>query len=144
MNLHGFITQLDIEIYTTQHVLDELIDGEIEKIPGLKLYEFTGEEYEELLAYKIKRGLSDADHSVIFIAEKISAIVISGDSLVRKTCKERHLEVHGVLWILDECLRYQHLNEKEAHEKLTALMGYNKRLPTKECEERLENWSKKI
>jgi predicted nucleic acid-binding protein len=140
IDLHHSITQLGLEIYTTRHVIDELEEEQIQNLPGLHIYQFSDEEFEELSEYKIKSGLSDADHSVVFIAEKMSALVISGDSLVRKTCKERHLDVHGILWIIDECVRSNHLTTKQAHGKLTSLMAYNKWLPIKDCEERLKRW----
>ena len=97
-----------------------------------------------LETFQVKKGLSDADHSVIFLAELLSAMVISGDSLVRKTCLERKLEVHGILWLLDECISKDHLTPEQAHLKLTKLMEVNNRLPTKDCDERLEKWKKKF
>jgi hypothetical protein len=105
------------------------------------IYAFSEDELEELADYFIKKGLSAADHSVLFIAGKMKAVVISGDALVRKTCLDMKLEVHGILWLLDEYINCQHLTYKQAHEKLAALMKYNKRLPIKECEERLAKWA---
>jgi predicted nucleic acid-binding protein len=140
VDLHPLITQLGLEIYTTRHVIDELDEEQVQSLPKVNIYQFKDDEFVKLSAYKIKRGLSDADHSVLFIAEKLAAIVLSGDDLVRKTCIERKLEVHGVLWIMDECVRCNHLTTAEAHKKLTTLMSYNKRLPKRDCEERLARW----
>jgi len=90
----------------------------------------------------IKRSLSIADHSVLFIATKLEAMIISGDLVVRKTCQALKIEVHGILWILDQCLAKEQITHKEAHSKLSGLMGYNKRLPAKDCQSRLDLWSK--
>lgn len=149
LGLHVFISQLNLEIFTTQNVLDELDEEQIQILDGLignkslTIYAFSDEEYEAFSDFSVKRGLSVADHSVLFIAEKLSALILSGDSLLRKTCEERKFEVHGILWIIDECIRCRHLTYQEAHKKLCSLMEYNKRLPSKECNERLVEWEAK-
>lgn len=143
VELESYIPLLGLEVYTTQLVLGELEEDQIARLQGINIYQFSGGEQEALDAFKVKKGLSDADHSVIFLAEIISAMVISGDSLVRKTCEERKLEVHGILWLLDLCITQGHLTQEEAYAKLALLMEANNRLPKKDCNERLEKWGKK-
>lgn len=140
INLHIHIGQLGFEIYTTRQVLEELDDEQKDSFTDILLYHFNEQEIQELSNYSIKKGLSDADHSVLFIAERLSATVISGDALLRKTCQERNLKVHGILWIIDECIKNRYITESEAHGKLSSLMDYNKRLPYKDCIERLIKW----
>lgn len=150
IEIHLLLPKIGLEIYTTQNVLDELDEDQIQLLKELiqnnliVIYAFSKEEQDEFSNYFIKRGLSLADHSVIFLAEKIDATVLSGDSLVRTTCHERKLEVHGVLWLLDECIDKKHLSHHQAHEKLTVLMNYNKRLPVKECEARIHKWKESL
>lgn len=147
IEIHSLFPKIGLEIYTTQNVLDKLDDYQIQLLQQLiddnviVVYTFSEKELEEFSKFFIKRSLSLADHSVIFLAEKINAIVISGDGLVRTTCHERKLEVQGILWFLDECVDKTHLKHQQAHEKLTALMNYNKRLPAKDCEVRLHKWA---
>jgi predicted nucleic acid-binding protein len=143
LELHVYLPDLDLDIYTTRLVFGELEEDQIAKLEGVIVYQFSDEEQVTLDEFQVKKGLSDADHSVIFLAELLAAMVISGDSLVRKTCQERKLEVHGILWLLDECIRKNHLTPEQAHLKLTQLMEVNNRLPKKDCDERLEIWNKK-
>lgn len=54
------------------------------------------------------------------------------------------LEVRGILWIFDTFLRLEHITFKVAVEKLTQLLVINPRLPSRACNDRLEQWKKKM
>lgn len=146
LDMHHHLVSLDLEIVTTQFVIDELDDdqignlGELISNGKLVIYPFTEDDLSEFSSYSIKRSLSTADHSVIFIAQKVNAMVISGDSVVRSTCEQLEIEVHGILWLFDECISCNQLTMKQAHAKLTDLMTFNKWLPKKECNARLARW----
>ncbi len=146
LKIHPILFKIGLEIYTTQYVLDELDEEQLEELRQiindkiLMVYSFSNDELNELSKYFVKRSLSAADHSVLFIANKMKAMVISGDALVRKTCNDMKLEVHGILWLMDECINCNHFSYKQAHNKLSDLMIFNKRLPIKECETRLAKW----
>lgn len=150
LGIHTSLFKIGLEIYTTQFVLDELDDNQLSTLDKLItdkiliIFEFTNDELALLSGYFIKKSLSVADHSVIFIADKMKAIVLSGDALVRKTCESMKLEVHGILWLFDECINCNYFSLQEAHKKLTDLMLFNKRLPENECEVRLIRWKERF
>ena len=89
-------------------------------------------------------GLSDADLSVLYLAVREGAMVLSGDRLLRTTAKERHLDVHGTLWILDRLIDAGHLPPEQAADHLESLMrrtGRQQRyLPKAECGARIRRW----
>lgn len=148
LKIHTGLFKIGYEIYTTQYVLNELDEEQVLQLQDLIkdnvliVYPFTEQELTELDEFFIKRGLSYTDHSVLFIATKMNAVIISGDSLIRTTCQQKKWEVHGILWLLDECINCKYLTSKEASEKLSDLMIFNKRLPAKDCELRLVKWQK--
>lgn len=103
-------------------------------------------DYEQLSeAYNLKSeqpGLSVPDCSVIILAKKYDAIVLSGDRLLRNKAKEFGLEYHGILWILDTLVESNKITTIIAFQKLKELMYNNNRLPISECNKRLEKWAK--
>lgn len=120
LQIHHALFRLGLEIYTTQYVLDELDEEQLEQLKQLifdkvlTVYHFGETELNELSKYIKKKSLSTADHSVLFVAEKLQSLVISGDAVVRRTCREMNLEVHGILWLMDEYIKCRHLNQMES------------------------------
>jgi predicted nucleic acid-binding protein len=80
------------------------------------------------------------DCSVIYLAQKHDAILLSGDKPVRLAAKSVGIEYHGVLWALDEMIKQSIIPKKTAKIKLQQLMLTNNRLPKSECKKRLERW----
>jgi rRNA maturation endonuclease Nob1 len=89
-------------------------------------------------------GLSETDLSVIYLAIRVNAMVLSGDRLLRMTAEAQHLEVHGTLWIMDRLVAEGILQPALAADRLEALMhrmGREQRyLPKVECESRISRW----
>ena len=139
------------EIITTDKVLLEIepLQSEIlyqfmEK--GLLLVErIKNEDRLRMLQLRSSRNLSESDLSVICIAEKYDALVLSGDDMVRKTCTLNKIEIHGILWCLNQFIEYDLIEKTKACELLIGLMEYNKRLPENHCKDYIENkWGGKI
>lgn len=80
------------------------------------------------------------DCSVIFLALKLGAMLISGDKPMRKAGKERQIEVHGTLWILDQLVERKLLPSGIAASKLEHLRSLDRFFPEAECELRLRRW----
>jgi predicted nucleic acid-binding protein len=85
-------------------------------------------------------ALSLADCSVLFHAAAKGAVVLSGDALLRRTAKERSLNVHGTLWIMTELVARGLVAAPDAAMILERLMGINRRLPLSECRKLLTLW----
>ncbi len=85
-------------------------------------------------------ALSLADCSVLFHAAAKGAVVLSGDTLLRRTAKERSLTVHGTLWIMSELVTNGLVAGVDAALTLERLMEINRRLPFSECRKLLTHW----
>ncbi|MCH7658783.1 MAG: hypothetical protein IIB05_10755 [Bacteroidetes bacterium] len=141
--------ELEIEIFITDFIAGEINKSEQKEF--INKYISTGEtivlittpeEIIELISIRNQtRGLSIADCSILFHATKNKAFILTGDNTLRKYAESNQIEVHGILWVLDELIKEKQISEKKAYLKLTQLMETNSRLPRKECEKRLKNWS---
>ena len=80
------------------------------------------------------------DRTVLFLALEVDAILITGDRRLRLEGLRRNLEVHGLLWILDELVVRQKLTPKLAAAKLRVIVSEGAFLPQDECEKRFRAW----
>jgi len=145
LTVHLF--SIGLSIYTTQEVFDELNDDQQatlrqwDKSGLFVLYKFEATEHEELESFTISKKLSFNDHTVIYLAEKLQSIVLTGDNKLKQTCLKRNIDAHGLFWILDTFLEKELITKETAKEKLIKLMNFNKWLPIAECNKRLTDWS---
>lgn len=141
--------KLEMEIFITDFIEGEINKSEQKEIINkyilteeIIVLNTTPEEIIELIAIRNHaRGLSLADCSTLFHAPKNKAFILTGDNTLRRYAESNQIEVHGILWVLDELIKEKQISEKKAYLKLTQLMETNLRLPKKECEKRLKNWS---
>ena len=96
--------QLGIETHTT-----DLMAGHVQALAYFKSGEVRehGLSFEELnqvseLEREVGSKAKFNDCSVLFLAVKLDAMLISGDKALRIAGKARQLEVHGTLWIMDQ------------------------------------------
>lgn len=82
--------------------------------------------------------LSEQDWSAYYFAEKLDALLLTGDKCLKAIADKKGVEAHGILWLLDKLVDTTVLVKKDAHAFLEALMLKNKRLPVHECEKRKE------
>ena len=89
--------------------------------------------------------LSVADCSCLHLAERLPAILLTGEKRLRSIASGTHaIKVHGTLWVLDNLIKENIINYRKVHAKLNDLMQINPRLPKAECRKRLKRWKKKI
>lgn len=102
--------------------------------------------FEELRIECEPRGLSLADISILFVALREDALLLSGDKALRGQAALRSIEVHGTLWIMDQLIDAGILAKKVAAQRLETLLqktGEARRyLPTAECHARIIRWRK--
>ncbi|MDG2450536.1 MAG: hypothetical protein P8M34_12885 [Saprospiraceae bacterium] len=135
--------KLDISVVTTQYVFKELYDDQQEILSEFQLknkLEIIGLEFDSNLHFNKK--LSDADQSILAIAHEKQAIVLSGESLMRKWCMQNNLEARGLLWVFDEMIEQNIITMDQAHFKLKLVLTFNTWLPISECNKRLKLWKK--
>ncbi|MEI6175521.1 MAG: hypothetical protein WCS43_01400 [Verrucomicrobiota bacterium] len=157
MGLLDLWFQLEIVTLTSSFVVMELEDGGHDNAlacihAGLAIEaEISGAEmagaFADFQDDHGQTGLSEADLSVIYLAIRENAMVLSGDRLLRSSARTRHLEVHGTLWMMDRLVDNGLLKPAVAADRLESLMqrtGSQQRfLPKAECESRIRGWRKR-
>ena len=144
----GHLISLKLEIYTTEYVLLELHDFQREKLEmmasngQLIIHQLNEPDIAEIEMADMPRAFSPTDRSVVWLAQKYKAMVLTGDAPVRKYCEKTGLEVHGIIWVFDILVEKEIMPPAEAAECLEKLMAFNKRLPFQECEKRIGKWRK--
>jgi len=141
--------QLNFQTHITSSVLGEL-DGEDyemqikENISKAKilLYNLTATEQNELESLMAANSarLSEPDCSCLYLAIKKNWTILTCEKLLTRIAKENKIKVHGSLWVLDQLVEFSIITPKTAYRKLVKLMSVNKRMPDKECQERLQLW----
>ncbi len=154
MGLLDLWLQLGITTLTSSFVVMELEDGGHEnalaciRAKQVVEAEISGEEmagaFSDFRDNHGGNGLSESDLSVIYLAIREDAMVLSGDRLLRATAEAQHLEVHGTLWIMDRLVGEGVLQPMVAADRLEALIrrtGSEQRyLPRPECVMRISRW----
>jgi hypothetical protein len=143
---------LPIEAHTSLEVLAELKDHQSEILAAyqyvgkLKVHNFEPEELMEMHILTPSNRLSDPDKTVIYLAVKHQAMLLSSDGMIRKFAKEQGIETHGQIWLFDELVARKQITQKIACNKINALLDSNKRYKedaylANECLKRLKLWS---
>lgn len=143
---------LDIEVHTTSAVLFELYS---EQQQILKVYHSVGrltihnlleKDFFEICSQGYPKSLSETDKSVLYIANKLDACVLSSDKSLRNCAKNKGIEYHGMIWIFDKLVETSALTKKEAIKKLKQLVDtnfvfQNNQQLVAEIEKRLKIWA---
>lgn len=109
---------------------------------GLEAHELAPESIIELSNLRLAhKNLSIIDLSAFLLARALEATLLTGDWRLSNLAKANRLSVHGVLWLLDEMLRYQVVAPGQAANALRRMLDQGARLPTDECQKRLLCWS---
>jgi hypothetical protein len=142
---------LELEVHTTSGVYFELNDEQqlvlkaYQSVNKLVIHNLTENDFLEIYSEGYSKSLSETDKSVLYIANKLNACVLSSDKTVRNHAKNKFIECHGIIWVFDELVRLGILARKEAADKLNRLISLNyffqnnKHLMS-EIETRLKAW----
>jgi hypothetical protein len=140
--------QTGIETHTTDFIRAELKKGG--HVQALA-YFASGQVREHRLTFEEITAVSELereigskakfnDCSVLFLALKLDAMLLSGDKPLRKAGNERLIEVHGTLWIFDQLVEQKLLPPGIAAAKLEHLRSLDRFFPEAECHSRLKKW----
>ncbi len=146
--------KLPIEIHTSLDVYNELYPEQKEMLKAyssvgkLKVHNLTPSDKAEIHKIRFPKSLSDNDKTVIYLAEKMKATVISSDKAVRNFAKSKVIEYHGMFWIFDQVVEKQFLDSLEAIKKIEELFSkniiyQNNIALTNEKNKRIRMWSNK-
>lgn len=144
---------LELEIHTTVDVFNELYPNQqqilqaYQQTEKLIIHILSPEEQGEILAENFPTSLSPEDRSVIYIARKLDAIVLSSDKPVRNHAKKLAIDYHGMFWVFDQLVEQELLTKPEAIAKLKKLVVGNMIYKgnadmIRELEKRTKSWSK--
>ena len=132
--------QLDLIVLTTLQVIDEITNesqwAEIEfylsngklSVDSEGTYEAIFEIFEEY------SGLSFADSSILELAFRKNAVILSSDGSLRKIATRNNYIVRGTLWIIEELCLNEIITPNHAIEKLEMYSSINQRAPIREIE----------
>lgn len=143
--------QLELEIHTTTSVYFELYP---EQQQILKAYQSTDklvvhnlieEDFLQIQSEPYPKSLSETDKSVLHVANRLDACVLSSDKTVRNCAKNKDIEYHGMIWIFDKMVEAKLLSKKQAALKLEELVAtnfifQNNKPLVAEIEKRLQIW----
>lgn len=122
---------LQVEVHTSLDVYNELYPEQQEllkayqSIGKLIIHNLTPEEKIQIQNETFPRSLSEIDKSVLFLAEKHNAMVISSDKSVRNYAKSRSIEYHGIFWIFDCLIDLNIISGPDAIKKIQKLISNN-------------------
>ena len=144
---------LDLEIHTTAMVLNELYDEQQQLLKDyqsadrLTVHNLQEQDFIEIYSEEYPKSLSETDKSVLHIANKIHACVLSSDKTLRNCAKNKGIEYHGMIWIIDQLVDTFVLSKKEAANKIKQLVDVNFVFQNNpqlmdEIEKRLKLWIK--
>lgn len=112
--------KLEIEIHTTSSVYFELYDEQQQVgkahqcVDRLIVHNLKEEDFLQIHSEPYPKSLSETDKSVLHVANKLNACVLSSDKTVRNCAKNKDIEYHGMIWIFDKLVETNILTKKEA------------------------------
>ncbi len=145
----------ELEIHTTSAVLYELYSEQQEilqayqSVGRLFIHNLHEQDFVEIYFENYPKSLSEADKSVLHVANKINACVLSSDKTLRNYAKNKEIEYHGMFWIFDKFVETGILSPRDAISKLNQLIASNflfrnNQKLVGEVEKRLKIWSSLI
>lgn len=145
------ICELPYEIHTVDFIIGEIIqENQLQQIMELvnsykiHIHSFSSADVASIATeYATIRGnLSFVDVAVCYYARSGSYKLITGDRQLRKYAECSKIEVHGILYIIDEMIANDVISKREGILKLRNLMAINTRLPKSAITSRIDDWSK--
>lgn len=86
------------------------------------------------------RKASPVDLFALVYAQAHGCMLLTGDSFLRAAAEVETVEVHGVLWLLDEVVTHNVLLPPDAANALERMVATGSWLPKDECEMRIQKW----
>jgi hypothetical protein len=89
--------------------------------------------------------LSVPDTFAFAIAEARQWTLLTGDGSLRDLAIAEQVEMHGVLWLLDQLADGNHVSVEQLHDGLSAIFAHPRcRLPTEEVQRRLAQFAEQL
>lgn len=146
----GYLFSIGLEIYSSREVIDELNENQLEQLNSfiqaqhVKVYTFSAEELMAISVIVAPASLTTQDKSILYLAKKLEASVLTGDNPLRKFCLKNELDVKGIIWLFDRFVELELVDCETAIAQMIFLLSFNPRLPSIDCEQRLKHWKEQI
>jgi hypothetical protein len=155
LNLNTAFFKLDLEIHTSVDVFNELYPEQqqvllaFQSLGKLIMHSISEEDRIKIIATPYPRSLSEIDKTVLYLAAKANAMILSSDKAVRQYGKGNSILYHGMLWIFDQLIAEGILHPNEASVKLNLLIQSNVIYQhsaelCREMDIRLKRWEKLV
>jgi len=135
---------LPFTLCCTDFVLGELEDFDHDHLLAMGLVVETLDEQATAALFPLMQAHNNsslADLSCYQLAQQTGRPLLTGDGRLRKQAKADGLQVHGVLWLLDQLVAHQVIGPKNAAGHLQSMLDSGARLPAAECQKRLTLWT---
>lgn len=150
-----FCQHMGMEFHTTNYVVSEIKDPEQKAliigyiINGMLIMDsFSGDEYvlltETIHDFEGKNNLSDADCSVMLLAERFHCRLLTADQKLAHQARMRGLEVNGFLWLTDKMVEMGILEPLVMADYLQRYKDSNPRAKEPETSDRIIKYRKGI
>lgn len=122
---------LNFEIHTSLDVFNELYLAQQQPLSEFihqkkfTIHNIQQKDRSIIIATNYPRSLSEMDKTVLYLAQKHQAMVLSSDKVVRTYAKNQSIDYHGMLWIFDQFIERKILTPQQAAIKLKALISLN-------------------
>lgn len=142
----GIVTEffrLPLRASVPDVILAEMLDGrQVDFLEqGLIEHEFSGKQVKEVHQLRsVQRNISVNDMFAFVLARDTRATLLTGDGNLRRFARQQMVNVHGMLWVLDELVRLNVIIKPAAAIALEKMLRDGARLPREECESRLIRW----
>lgn len=147
--LLGLWLGLDFENCTTALVWHEVTNASQRQMVQpfidsglLTIRDVEPEAWSAISTFSTETGVSMSDGSVWLLAKAEGAVLLTGDSKLRKSAKATGVEVRGVLWVLDELVAREKIAASEAADSLKKMVEDGAFLPLEECRSRINKWGR--
>jgi predicted nucleic acid-binding protein len=122
---------LEIQVHTSVDVINELYINQqqllkaFESVGKLTVHKISESDRLEILKTPYSKALSESDKSVLHLATKLNASLLSSDKKIRQTAKNNAIEYHGMFWIFDQLVNFKLITKQTAIVKLKKLVESN-------------------
>ena len=108
---------------------------------GLTIKTLSPESIEriETLRNKYPRP-SIIDHSALSLSIQENCPLLTGDKSLRIAAEKEHVEVHGILWVIEELLTFNIIELNQAEKSFDSMISKGSRLPLKLIHKLLQKW----
>ena len=100
---------LNLEIHTNQ----QQMLAAFQSVGKLTAHNIKEADKKEIQAKSYSKALSDSDKTVLYLASKLNALVLSSDKLVRNNAKNNSIDYHGMIWIFDQLVENKLISKHE-------------------------------